>query len=118
MSGEAYPERRGHKRLPIILEVNYRTDMEFLNSWTKNLCPGGMFIQTRYPLPEGTELNVHFAIPEARIDFSVAARVVWSVSSSETTCSDESGMGIEFLNLDPKKTGILQKYMEEKLKRK
>ncbi len=115
MSGEAKPSRRELERAAIILEVNYNTEMEFLNSSTKNLNSAGMFIRTLYPLPEGTELNVKFAIPEISITFSVVARVVWAASSTESSGGDEPGMGINFINLSSEKSAILEKYIESKL---
>lgn len=118
MSGEAYPEKRENERLPITLEVNFNTEMEFLNSTTRNISAGGMFIHTLYPLPEGTELNVRFSIPEVEIDFSAAAEVVWAVTVSEVEDEKESGMGIRFIKLDPKKSRMLQRHIEKSLSRK
>lgn len=115
MSGEANPSGRESERVAITLEVNYNTEMEFLNSSTKNLNSSGMFIRTIYPLPEGTELNVRFAIPEMSLDFSVVARVVWSASSAESNDGDEPGMGINFINLGREKSATLEKYIESKL---
>ena len=115
MSGEAYPTKRRYERLPITLEVNYHTEMEFLNARTRNLSAGGMFIRTLYPLPEGTELNIKFAIPEIKIDFSVTARVVWSARGAPKGGADEAGMGINFLNLSEEKAKIITHYIEGKL---
>ena len=114
MSGEANPSRRETERVPITLEVNYNTEMEFLNSSTKNLNASGMFVRTIYPLPEGTDLNVKFAIPEISLDFSVVARVVWSASYAESSDGDEPGMGIKFINLSSEKSAILEKYIINK----
>lgn len=115
---EAYPSRREHARLPITLEVNYRTEMEFLNASTKDISSGGMFIHTMYPLPEGTELNVQFSIPEVPMNFSVMGKIVWAATIEETENAVESGMGIEFLNLDPKKSKMLEDYIKEKASKK
>ena len=118
MSGEAYPTKRQHDRLPITLEVNYNTEMEFLNSSTRNICVGGMFIHTMYPLPEGTEMNVRFAIPEISMEFSSAAKVVWAAIPSRGDDAGESGMGINFINLSEEKCKKLQEFIESKLKKK
>lgn len=113
---QASPQLRKSDRLPITLEVNYRTELEFLNSTTRNISVGGMFIRTFYPLPEGTELNIRFAIPEIKIDFSVTAKVVWAVVVKDN--EDESGMGINFLNMPEEKSKIIKAYIEDKLKKK
>jgi len=109
---QAFPSARNTERVPITLEVNYKTDLDFLNSTTKNLSLGGMFIRTVYPLPEGTEMNVRFAIPEIELDFSVVAKVVWSAVSKES--EEDSGMGINFLNMSEKKSKMLKAYIESK----
>ncbi len=114
MSGEAYPDKRESERLPITLEVNFNTEMQFLNSHTRNISSGGMFIHTLYPLPEGTELNVRFAIPELKTDFAEAAKVVWANTAVDVQDEDESGMGIRFLNMDKKKSQILREHIEKK----
>jgi len=109
---QAFPSARKSERLPITLEVNYKTELEFLNSKTRDISAGGMFIRTFYPLPEGTELNVRFSIPEIEIDFSVIARVVWSAVVRED--ENESGMGINFMNMTKEKSKILKIYIEKK----
>ena len=114
MSGEAYPVKRKYDRIPITLEVNYNTDMDFLNSYTRNISAGGMFIRTIYPLPEGTELNIKFAIPEIKADFSLIAKVVWAAKPQIGSAAEESGMGISFVNISKEKSKILQNYLESK----
>ncbi len=112
---QAYPGKRAHERLPITLEVNYRTRMELLSADTENVSAGGMFIRTMYPLPEGTELNIQFAIPEESIEFSVTGKIVWAVSMEESQDESESGMGIKFVNMSREKLKILQDYISSQL---
>ena len=114
MSGEAFPSRRKYDRVPITLEVNYNTEMDFLNSYTRDVSAGGMFVRTIYPLPEGTELNVKFAIPEIKADFSLVAKVVWAAKPEIGSSNEESGMGISFVNITKEKSKILQDYLEGK----
>ncbi len=116
MSGEVKPQYRKSDRVPIILEVNCKTEMHFLNAKTKNVSVGGMFIPTLYPLPEGTEINLRFSIPEVSIEFSVDAQIVWSISYEECQNEFESGMGIKLINLDKEKSRILENYLESKAK--
>ena len=116
MSGEAYPLNRKYDRVGITLEVNYNTEMDFLNAYTRNISAGGMFIRTMYPLPEGTELNMKFAIPEIKADFSVIAKVVWAAKPENGSDPEESGMGINFMNMNEEKSKILQDYLESKKK--
>ena len=77
-----------------------------------------MFIHTLHPLPEGVELNIHFEIPEVSMDFSTKAIIVWTATFDQTLNEEESGMGLEFLNLGRKQSKTLQKYIESKLIKK
>ena len=113
---QAFPSARKSERLPITLEVNYNTELDFLNSMTKNISAGGMFIRTYYPLPEGTELNIRFTLPEIEVDFSVIAKVVWSAVTRDN--ESESGMGIDFLKMSKEKAKIIQAYIDGKLSKK
>ncbi len=116
MSGEAFPSRREHERLPITLTVNYRTDMDFLSAPTKDMSLGGMFLRTASPLPEGTELNLCFNIPEVPIEFCVTAEIIWAVSSDETGDEEDCGMGLKFISLSKERSKLLGDYINSRLK--
>lgn len=116
MSGEAFPANREHERLPITLTVNYRTDMDFLNASAKDISLGGMFLRTASPLPEGTELNLCFNIPEVTMEFCVSAEIIWAVSSSEAENEEDCGMGLKFINMSKDRSRLLGNYINQKLK--
>ncbi|MBE9536197.1 MAG: TIGR02266 family protein [Proteobacteria bacterium] len=115
MSGEAFPSKREHERLPITLTVNYRTDMDFLNAAAKDISLGGMFLKALSPLPEGTELNLCFNIPEIPIEFCVKAEIIWAVSSAEADYEKDCGMGLKFINLSKERSKQLEDYINKKL---
>jgi len=116
LSGEAFPSKREHERLPITLTVNYRTDMDFLNASAKDISLGGMFLRTTSPLPEGTELNLCFNIPEIHIEFCVTAEIIWAVSSGEADYEKDCGMGLKFINLSRERSKLLGEYINSRLK--
>lgn len=115
MSGEAFPSQREHERLPITLTVNCRTEINFLNMQTKNISIGGMFLRTVSPLPEGTELNLCFNIPEVPIEFTVMAEIIWSVGSAECENKEDCGMGVKFINMNKERSMALEKYIKERI---
>lgn len=116
MSGEAFPSKREHERLPITLTVNYRTDMDFLSASAKDISRGGMFLRTASPLPEGTELNLCFNMPEIPIEFCVTAEIIWAVSADEAGDAGDCGMGLRFINLSKDRSKILGDYISGRLK--
>jgi len=90
--------------------------MDFLSASTKDMSLGGMFLRTASPLPEGTELNLCFNIPEIPIEFCVAAEIIWAVSSGETVDEEDCGMGLKFISLSRERSKLLGEYINSRLK--
>src|SRR4051794_7893351 len=88
---------RRQPRLPIKLEVEYRTAGAFLVSYSVNLSKGGIFIETATPLPVGSQLSLQFEVPGAG-NLDVNGLVAWVRQGSGDGLPD--GMGIQFDNLD------------------
>jgi uncharacterized protein (TIGR02266 family) len=88
---------RVHDRIPLFLEVEYRTAGAFLVAYTSNLSKGGLFIDTERPLSVGTELLLRFTIPECG-QIEVRGVVAWVRPVAMEGKSP--GMGVEFEQLD------------------
>src|SRR5207248_8267319 len=92
-------------RLPIKLEVEYRTAGAFLVSYSVNLSKGGIFIETGSPLPVGSQLSLQFEVPGAGA-LEVSGSVAWVRQGAlETGLPD--GMGIQFDNLDERYGSVI-----------
>jgi uncharacterized protein (TIGR02266 family) len=88
---------RVHDRVPLFLEVEYRTAGAFLVAYSSNLSKGGLFIDTERPLPVGTELGLRFAIPGSG-KIEVRGVVAWVRPAAID--GKPAGMGVEFEQLD------------------
>jgi uncharacterized protein (TIGR02266 family) len=88
---------RREPRLPISLEVAYRTAGAFLVSYSINLSKGGIFIEAAHPLDPGEHVTLRFDVPGAG-ELEVEGEVAWVRQGSEDGLPD--GMGIEFDALD------------------
>jgi uncharacterized protein (TIGR02266 family) len=88
---------RRQPRLPIKVEVEYRTAGAFLVSYSVNLSKGGIFIETGSPLPVGSQLSLQFEVPGAGA-LEVSGLVAWVRQGSLDGLPD--GMGVQFDNLD------------------
>jgi uncharacterized protein (TIGR02266 family) len=84
-------------RLPISLEVAYRTAGAFLVSYSINLSKGGIFLEAAQPLEPGEHVTLRFDVPGAG-ELEVEGEVAWVRQGSEDGLPD--GMGIEFDALD------------------
>jgi uncharacterized protein (TIGR02266 family) len=84
-------------RIPITLEVSYRTVGAFLVSYSTNLSKGGIFIETAQPLEIGETVSLKFDIPGAGL-LDVDGTVAWIRRGSLDGLPD--GMGVQFHHLD------------------
>lgn len=71
---------------------------------TRDLSAGGCFVKTAAPLPKGTRIRVR--VEHAGTEFTAIGRVTDNVSAI--------GMGVEFVEVEPKDRAILEKWLPEK----
>lgn len=68
---------------------------------TRDLSAGGCFIATATPLPKGSRIRVR--IERRGIEFTATDRVTDNVTAE--------GMGVEFVEIEPKDRAILEKWL-------
>jgi uncharacterized protein (TIGR02266 family) len=90
---------RRQPRLPISLEVAYRTAGAFLVSYSINLSKGGIFIETQTPLEVGEHVSLSLNVPGVG-PLEVQGVVAWVRTGTIDGLPD--GMGIQFDALDAK----------------
>src|SRR5262249_37753275 len=95
---------RVYERVPLAIEVEYRTAGAFLVSYSSNLSKGGVFLDTPSPAPEGTELTLRFTIPPSEV-IEVRGRVKWV--RPDATEGQPAGMGVEFEHLDARHGDVI-----------
>lgn len=86
-------ENRLQERVPLALEVEYRTASAFLVAFSANLSSGGVFVETDRPLPIGTDLALRFNVPGTG-PLEVMGVVAWTRLPGEEA---PPGMGIRFI---------------------
>lgn len=95
----AFAERRLHDRSRLIVDVYFNgADMTGVAS-TKDISPGGLYMNTRTELPEGGLLTVR--IPFAEGDVVVNAEVVYS--------NPGRGVGVRFQGLAEKDRALMER---------
>ena len=97
-------DQRDQSRIPLQLEVHYRVQQNFTIDLAHDISPGGIFLQTKNPLPKGTLVELNFSNPNDPDDnrkVTAEGRVVWS-SSKKVAFKNRPGMGIEFTRIDVK----------------
>jgi uncharacterized protein (TIGR02266 family) len=95
---------RREPRLPISLEVAYRTAGAFLVSYSVNLSKGGIFIETSKPLDPGENVSLKFEVP-GEGPLEVDGVVAWVRTADPNGLPD--GMGIQFAALDERYGSVI-----------
>jgi type IV pilus assembly protein PilZ len=94
-------EDRQHPRLPLKLEVEYRTTASFLVAYSMNLSRGGLFLETETPPPAGSRLTLRLVLPGYMP--IIEGEVAWVSEDG----SGPKGVGIRFLEPFEEQLGIL-----------
>jgi type IV pilus assembly protein PilZ len=99
-------KRRG-RRLQHELPVAYRSVGSFLTDWATDISQGGMFINTRTPLPVGTDVKILIQLPTIESPIGLSGKVtrVIGVDARERSTP---GMGIQFTDIDPSRREQLE----------
>jgi uncharacterized protein (TIGR02266 family) len=104
-------KRRSH-RLYHEIPVAYRTVGSFLTDWATNISQGGLFINTRKPMPVGTEVKIIIQLPDAAFPFDIAGRVK-RVEPVGNPANAAPGMAVEFTELDGAKRDKIETFVQK-----
>src|SRR6185312_3272044 len=102
--------QRKDSRLPAQLEVAYRTQGAFLVSYSVNLSKGGIFLESKTPLPIGTDVQLRLEVPDAGGAFDLVGQVAWVRQASPDGLPD--GMGIQLRDLDERYGETIDRMVE------
>ena len=103
--------KRRATRLNHEIPVAYRSVGSFLTDWATNISQGGLFINTRKPLPVGTTVKILVQLPGTSFPFQLAGRVT-RVTELDNRANRVPGMGVEFTDVDESKRHELETFVE------
>jgi c-di-GMP-binding flagellar brake protein YcgR len=83
--------RRRYPRVPLATQIYCQECMSL--AFSRDLSPGGMFIETHDPARVGTEINLRFHLNDGGPIVVALAEVKYSIA--------KLGMGVEFLEMSP-----------------
>lgn len=103
------------------IPVDYPGREVLLGSRITNISTTGVFIRTSNPLPQGTELDIAFRLPDLKGEIKATVVVRWSteieMSADKPNHSPAVGMGMEFVTIAPRHRKAILKYIENFLAR-
>jgi uncharacterized protein (TIGR02266 family) len=103
--------KRKAERLHHEIPVAYRSVGSFLTDWATNISRGGVFINTRNPLPVGTEVKILIQLPGARFPYHLDGRVT-RVTEFDNHANMVPGMGIEFTGVEASRRDEIEAFVE------
>jgi len=109
MSGS--DNKRVAARLHHELPVAYRSVGSFLTDWATNISQGGLFINTRKPLPVGTDVKILIQLPGAAFPYELHGRVA-RVTEFDNAANMVPGMGVEFTGVDEAKKREIEAFVQ------
>ncbi len=102
--------KRRAARLHHDIPVAYRSVGSFLSDWATNISQGGLFINTRKPLPVGTAVKILVQLPGASFPFQLGGRVT-RVTQFDNKANMVPGMGVEFTDVDDAKRREIEAFV-------
>ena len=97
-------DRRNWTRLDKVFPVLVESQLfGFMNCVARNISPGGIFLETREPLPLGTSLRVYFSLPHGTGGIAAAGEVknhYYLNFGTDDGPSSVTGMGVRFTQFD------------------
>ena len=103
---------RGEARATKSLSLTFKDRQSFLKAYATNISPGGLFIKTERPFPQGEQFFLKLHLPGIWEPLKTNCEVVWARRSGD----DErrpAGMGVRFREMSESDSRILQKYLKE-----
>jgi len=108
----ALPESRDDHRIPINLLVDYRSEGHYLFDFCKDLGTGGVFIQTKTPLPKGSTIELTFTIPDSKETLKTKGEIIWVQESGSQRGDQTPGMGVQFHQFNEDQRRVLEGFVE------
>lgn len=101
--------RRQYRRVSVHVEVKYTDGTEFAQNYMLNVSKGGIYVICRNPLKMGTQVDLEFSLPDFNHVFRIKGVVVWNRPA--THFDHDSGMGIQFLDMEEEDSAILDSFV-------
>ncbi|MBK9519715.1 MAG: TIGR02266 family protein [Anaeromyxobacter sp.] len=103
--------KRKAARLHHEIPVAYRSVGSFLSDWATNISQGGLFINTRKPLPLGAAVKILLQLPGEQAPSALEGRVA-RVTGYDNAQNMVPGMGIEFTDVTPARREELERFVQ------
>lgn len=105
-------EERTSQRIPIHLLVDYHSNGNYLFDFCRDLGTGGVFIETKSPLPQGSPVELTFTIPDSKETLEAKGKVIWVQPPLDDREELTPGMGIQFFEFSDTQRNVLDDFVK------
>ena len=105
--------RRIGERVSGKISISFKRASDFFKAYIANLGEGGLFIHTTKNLPVGSILDLEFSLPDSNQAITTKGKVVWIRPQDMSTEKMPPGMGIQFIDMNPKDNELLKHYIAQ-----
>jgi len=105
-------ENRTDHRIPIQLLVDYKAEGHYLFDFCRDLGSGGVFIQTKNPQPQGSNIELTFTIPDSKETLTTEGKVIWVQPFLAERKELTAGMGVQFSKFSDEHRKILEDFVK------
>jgi len=94
-----------------ILSLAYKDRQSFVKAFSSNVGPGGLFIKTDNPLPQGEEFQLKLQLPDIPEPLLIQCQVAWNRNPSNQQEGRPVGMGVEFKQMSPRDEQVFKNFV-------
>ncbi len=110
---ETPDSRRASPRVSLNAEVDLSSETNFFSGFSTDLAAGGLFIASLTTLPIGTVVAVKFTLPDG-MEINNSGEVRWVRLFDERAPQVLPGMGIQFVDLNPRAKAAIEKFIAQR----
>ena len=112
-------EKRQAARIPVMIQVRYAGNREYRVDYSTNIGTGGLFVNTKKPLPIGGDVELKFLLPGHINPVLVQGCVRWTRDVEQATALRAlPGFGVEFVGGDAESSEAIQTFVRRFLPRR
>jgi uncharacterized protein (TIGR02266 family) len=96
------------QRYRVDIPIDCSTQGLFIANRVMNLSRGGLFIQSRHPLPLHAEVELAITLPNGGPRIHATGRVIWNYDVAKASARIVPGSGIKFTDMSPQDRALLE----------
>ncbi|MBN2687677.1 MAG: cyclic nucleotide-binding domain-containing protein [Deltaproteobacteria bacterium] len=81
------------------LSLRFKSKGEMIDAFSRNISPGGIFINTNSPLNKGEQFLLNLYLPESDEPLKITCEVRWTRMSTADPVAEPVGMGAKFVRM-------------------